>query len=132
MFDAFQMAIYLATRSLVQLIPCLLNIPLCFSESRAYLRVGGSSMLEKLPISLSNVGSSLWSLTEKFHIIQQMHLFKRCILLYEVTSFFLMEYQGGVIRIVGKACVDSVSVSVIDWQHALGMLREFHDAQFIS
>lgn len=133
MFDPFQMAMYLATRSLPQPIPCLLNTSLCFSESRAHLRVGESCLLEQLLVSLSKLGNSLWSLTEKVHIIQQMNLFKRCIVLYKDTFFFfLVEYQGGMIRIVRKAHMDSVSVSIIDWQHALGMLCKFPDAQFTS
>lgn len=88
MFDPFQMAMYLATRSLPQPIPCLLNTSLCFSESRAHLRVGESCLLEQLLVSLSKLGNSLWSLTEKVHIIQQMNLFKRCIVLYKDTFFF--------------------------------------------
>ena len=90
MFDPFQMAMYLATRSLPQPIPCLLNTSLCFSESRAHLRVGESCLLEQLLVSLSKLGNSLWSLTEKVHIIQQMNLFKRCDVLLLWQLFLLI------------------------------------------
>ena len=131
-FDPFQMAICLAARSLAQPIPYLPNTPLCFSESRAHLRVGGSSLLEQLPVSLSELGNILWSLTEKVHITQQMCLFKRCISLYKDASFFLMEYQGKVVRIIGKASMNSISGCIIDWLCALDMLCKLPDAQFTS
>lgn len=130
-FDSFHVTINLASRSLAQSIPCLLNISLCFSASRVPLRVGGSSLLGQLPGLLSKLRNSLCSLMEKVHVIQQMYLFEKCTSLCKDESCFVIEaeQQSEMTRNFRKASIDSIPGSIIGCV-PLGMLCNLPKPQF--
>lgn len=130
-FDPFQMAVYLAARSVAQPLPCLLNISLCFSVSKAHLGVGGSSLLRQLPVSQSKLGNNFWCLAEKVHIIQKMYLFKKRILPYKDVSSFAIEAekQSEETR-HWESQHSSIAGSVIDWLCVLGVLCKLPEPRF--